>query len=310
VDVTVTTADGTSAIVGADQFTYDPDLIAPTTTAGVSPAPIFNGWNKGLVTVNLSATDNSCGSGVKNITYSASGAQTIGQTTVPGSSTSVQISNEGITTVSFFATDNANNVESTKTQVVKIDNTPPTITITTPAANAAYILKQPVTASYGCTDSLSGVATCVGTVPNGSPIDTATLGTKTFTVNATDNVGNASGQSVSYNVTYKICLQYDPTKPSGGRAYQIKIQLCDYNNVNLSQMSIVVTAIAVDGNPALAKPLGTLNPGNMFLYGPGTAPGASYIYNLDTLGLASGAHVLNFTVQGDPVAHTAAFILK
>jgi hypothetical protein len=110
--------------------------------------------------------------------------------------------------------------------------------------------------------------------------------------------------------TYKICLVYYPTKSSGGRAYQIQIQLCDYNNVNLSQASIVVTATAVDGNPALAKPLGNLNPGNKFLYGPGTSPGASYLYNLDTLGLARGSHVLNFVVQGDPVAHTAPFIVK
>jgi len=309
VDVTVTTPNGTSPTSSADQFTYDPDTTSPTTTAAVSPAPI-GGWNKGLVTVNLNATDNVCGSGVKNITYSASGAQTIGPTTVPVSSTSVQISNEGITTVSFFATDNANNVESTKTQVVRIDNTPPTITIITPAAGAAYILHEPVTANYGCTDSASGLATCIGTVVNGTPIDTASLGTKTFTVNATDNVGNASSQSVTYYVTYKICLQYDPAKPSGGRAYQIKIQLCDYNNVNLSDMSITVTATAVDGNPALLKALGTLNPGNVFLYGPGTAPGASYTYNLDTLGLPSGMHVLNFVVQGDLVSHTAPFIFK
>ena len=56
--------------------------------------------------------------------------------------------------------------------------------------------------------------------------------------------------------------------------------------------------------------IGSLNPGNKFLYGPGTAPGASYLYNLDTLGLSSGAHVLNFTVQGDPIPHTVPFKLK
>jgi hypothetical protein len=310
VDVTVTTANGTSATSSADQFTYDPDTIAPSTTAGLSPSPTPSGWGNGPVTVSLNATDNTCGSGVKNITYSAAGAQSIPSTTVAGSSASVVISNEGVTTVSFYATDNANNIESVKSQVVRIDNTPPTITITTPANGAAYILQQPVTASYDCVDPLSGVATCVGTVPNGAAIDTGSIGSKTFVVNATDNVGNASSKSAAYNVTYKICLLYDPTKPSGGRAYQIKIQLCDYNNVNLSQIGIVVTATAVDGNPALAKPLGNLNPGNKFLYGPGTSPGASYLYNLDTLGLANGSHVLNFVVQGDPVAHTAPFIVK
>jgi hypothetical protein len=147
-------------------------------------------------------------------------------------------------------------------------------------------------------------------VASGSPIDTATVGTKTFIVNATDNVANASSQSVSYAVTYRICLQYDPTKALTGRAYAIKLQLCDANNVNVSQLAIAVTATGVDGNPALAIPLGSLNPGNRFLYGPGTAPGASYLYNLDTQPLRAGAHVLDFVVQGDPIAHTAPFVLK
>lgn len=74
--------------------------------------------------------------------------------------------------------------------------------------------------------------------------------------------------------------------------------------------SITLTATAIDGNPVKAKPLGALNPGNKFLYGPGSAPGASYLYVLDTQGLGSGNHTLSFIVQGDPVAHSAPFTLK
>jgi hypothetical protein len=75
-------------------------------------------------------------------------------------------------------------------------------------------------------------------------------------------------------------------------------------------MSIKLVATGVDGIASKAKPLGMLNPNNVFLYGPGTAPGASYLYVLDTQGLANGSHVLNFTVQGDPIPHTIPFILK
>lgn len=46
----------------------------------------------------------------------------------------------------------------------------------------------------------SGPATCTGTVPYGVTIDTATLGSKTFTVDATDVAGNHSTQSVTYSV--------------------------------------------------------------------------------------------------------------
>jgi hypothetical protein len=192
---------------------------------------------------------------------------------------------------------------------LKVDKKAPTISITSPTATQ-YTVKQTVPASYACSDGGSGVATCAGPVASGSAIDTATVGTRTFTVNASDNVGNASSQTVTYAVTYRICLLYDPTKPSNARGYVFTLQLCDSNGVNLSRMDIAVTATAVDGVAARAKPLGTLNPGNKFLYGPSTAPGASYLYNLDTQGLANGSHVLNFTVQGDPIPHTAPFIIK
>ena len=191
----------------------------------------------------------------------------------------------------------------------RVDKKAPSIAITTPTA-AEYILNQPVAADYACSDGGSGIATCAGPVASGSAIDTASTGAKTFTVNATDHVANASALSVGYKVTYRICLQYDPNQPMSGRGLNISLQLCDYNSHNVSQQSIVVTALAVDGQPAKAIPLGSVNPGNRFLYGPGTAPGASYLYVLDSRGLAAGAHVLTFSVGGDPVTHAAPFVLK
>jgi hypothetical protein len=190
-----------------------------------------------------------------------------------------------------------------------IDKKAPSIAIIVPAATQ-YIVNQPIASNYGCADGGSGVATCAGPVANGSNIDTASVGTKTFTVNAADNVANPSSQSVNYDVTYRICLQYDPNQATNGRAKNISLQLCDYNNANVSMVSIQVTATAVDGDPAKAKPLGALNPGNLFLYGPGSAPGASYLYVLDTQGLGVGSHVLSFKVQGDPIVHSAPFTLK
>jgi hypothetical protein len=192
---------------------------------------------------------------------------------------------------------------------LKVDKKAPAISITAPTATQ-YVVKQVVPAAYTCSDGGSGVASCTGPVASGSAIDTTTVGSKTFTVNAADNVANASSQSVAYASTYRICLKYDASKPSSGRAYAFSLQLCDYNNANVSDASIAVTATGVDGVGSRARPLGTLNPDNKFLYGPGTASGASYLYNLDTQGLAKTAHVLNFTVQGDPIPHIAPFTLK
>jgi len=100
--------------------------IPPTTTAALSPLPNASGWNKSNVTGTLSATDNG-GSGVKEITYAASGAQPIPNTTVAGPSASFVISTEGRTTVTFFASDNGGNIETPKSVVINLDKTPPNI---------------------------------------------------------------------------------------------------------------------------------------------------------------------------------------
>jgi hypothetical protein len=79
------------------------------------------------------------------------------------------------------------------------DITPPTITITAPTSTI-YTLNQVVIASYTCTDPYAAIATCTGTVPNGSPIDTTTLGLADFTVKATDVLNNPASQTVAYEV--------------------------------------------------------------------------------------------------------------
>jgi hypothetical protein len=90
---------------------------------------------------------------------------------------------------------------SSKSVTIRRDATRPTATVTSPAAGATYTLNQSVTASYACSDPMSGIASCSGTTPNGLGINTSSTGTKTFTVNATDLAGNATSASVSYTVS-------------------------------------------------------------------------------------------------------------
>lgn len=104
-----------------------PDTAKPTSTAALSPQANDAGWNNGDVTVTLSATDDDGGSGVEKITYSASGAQTIAETPASGSSVDVTLDREGTTTLTYYATDKAGNVEAPKTLTVKIDKSAPTL---------------------------------------------------------------------------------------------------------------------------------------------------------------------------------------
>ena len=151
------------------------DQIAPTSTATASPGPNANGWNRTDVTVALSATDNPGGSGVRSITFSASGAQTVASTTVTGSATSVTLSAEGTTTLSFFATDNAGNQEVAKTLTVRIDKTPPEAVVQFDRAGNLQVVG---------TDALSGV-------PAAPTLSTAVVGAvQTRTSTVTDAAGN------------------------------------------------------------------------------------------------------------------------
>jgi hypothetical protein len=101
------------------------DTVKPTISASASPAPNAAGWNRTNVTVSLTATDDANGSGIKSITYSATGGQPIASTTVNGASTNVVISSDGITTLSYFATDNEGNTSDVGSITIKLDKTAP-----------------------------------------------------------------------------------------------------------------------------------------------------------------------------------------
>jgi hypothetical protein len=77
----------------------------------------------------------------------------------------------------------------------------PSVSIASPSNGGVYGQGQVVHAAFGCSDAAdgSGLASCTGTAPNGSPINT-TPGTHTFTASATDNAGQQSSQSVTYTV--------------------------------------------------------------------------------------------------------------
>jgi sugar lactone lactonase YvrE len=89
------------------------------------------------------------------------------------------------------------------TRTAAIDNAPPTIAITRPGDGESFRVGERATASYSCTDDRfgTGVASCSGPVPSGGRIDTASAGTKTFKVDATDVAGNTATLTHTYVVS-------------------------------------------------------------------------------------------------------------
>jgi alpha-tubulin suppressor-like RCC1 family protein len=208
--------ESTVATIVDDDDTAPPpppaDTVAPQTTATTTPAPNAAGWSKQNVTVNLAATD--AGSGVKEITYKVG---TVSQT-VTGASASVVVSTEGVTTVAYKAKDNAGNVESEKSVVVRIDKTLPTVTCsaTPKTLYPADHRLVPITVTVKVSDGRSGAAgfTLTSVTSNEADdapgtADGATTGDiRLFDVNTADVSGqlraerSASGHGRVYTLTY------------------------------------------------------------------------------------------------------------
>ena len=190
-------------------FLLTPDDTAPKTAVEVSPGPNAAGWNNEDVIVKLKATDEG-GSNVEGITYSATGAQPIDKRSEGGSSAQLGIEAEGETIVTYSAVDHAGNVEEPKTLTVRLDKTAPRIDIATPSDGAEYLLGEALTAGYACPDGGSVTTSCAGPVPDGAAVDTASVGQKTFAVEAADEAGNVSTEGHDYNVVYDFTGFFSP----------------------------------------------------------------------------------------------------
>ena len=204
------------------------DLAPPVSTATPSPLPNAAGWNSSNVSISLVASDGSAGSGVKQIQYGFTGAQTGGPFYVPGNVASASITVEGTTTLGYNSVDNAGNAEVVKNLIVKLDRTAPAVAgmptsgCTLSPAHHQMVQVATITAS----DPISGVAsfnvsatsdqpdsgTGGGDVPGDILINGGTVqlraeispGTKTRTytisANAIDFAGNLSAVTATCTV--------------------------------------------------------------------------------------------------------------
>jgi len=121
----------------------------------------------------------------------------------------------------------------------KVDKQAPSVTIVAPS-DKEYLLGEVVVTDYQCTDGGSGMVSCSGPVANGGTLGTSTVGTRTFTVETTDAVGNRASQSVSYRVVYRFSGFFQPvdTLPTlnavkAGQAIPIKWSLSGNHGLNI-----------------------------------------------------------------------------
>jgi hypothetical protein len=184
--VVVTTTQGTS---NSEPFTVVASGALLTIAASSSPAPNAYGWNNTSVTISYQ-----CSGGVPPV-------QCPGTRTV-----TTQGANQAVTETAVDADGNT----ATVTTLVSIDLTPPTITATaSPAPDASGWNNTPVTVTFTCADSLSGIATCP------APQTISTQGAnQVITGTAVNKAGSSATASVTLNIGTALPVITASTSPA------------------------------------------------------------------------------------------------
>ena len=94
---------------------------------------------------------------------------------------------------------------------------PPTVTITAPVDGQVLTVGAAAATAFDCTESAAGpgISSCLDGdgQPSGSPLDTATVGSHTFSVTATSSSGRTATATVSYTVAVAPAAPMAPTVP-------------------------------------------------------------------------------------------------
>ena len=191
------------------------------------------------------------------------------------------------------------------TYPLNVDTTAPVIasgpTLSPAPTSGGYALGQPVTASYSCTDSLSGIAACGSqtyATPTGStgtltsPVDTSSPGSKTYTVVAIDAAGNQTMMSVRYQVvgSYDSMIKLTP-----------QTELITYPQSTLATVTVLPSVASLHHTPKgtvqlqdASNAFATL--ATLMVQGNGTGNGVASFY---VPGLSAGIHSLVAKYSGD-----------
>ncbi len=263
------------------------DNSAPTTSI---TAPSSNAYVRGT-TVSVTANASDVGSSITEVAFYCDGSTQIGtDSTAPYEvtwDTTTTCSTDGPHSLTSVATDSAGNTTTSVVVPVTVDNTNPSVGITTPS-NGSYVRGTTVTVSASAGDNI-GVASvqffCDGatslgtdtTAPYSVSWDTTTTcstnAAHILTAVATDLAGN---QTTSANVGVAV----DNQAPIG-------VAVTSPANGSYVRQSITVTASASDNNSVSLVEF--LVDGGVFA----SDSSSPYSVQLDTTTLSDGAHTLS-----------------
>jgi VCBS repeat-containing protein len=282
-----------------------------------------------VITATVSPIAPGAGTPTGTVTFS-DGTTSLGSVNLANGQASFTLAGLGVGSHSInasYAGDGRFN-SSSSTLVQTVNKASTTTTLSSSATPSTVSQSATFTASVNAVAPGAGTPTGSVTFNDGAnalaTVSLGSNGTATFSTSSLavmshsitavyngDSNFNGSTGSLTENVQYAICAQYDQTRSvQGGATFPIKLQICDANGTNLSSQSIVLHATAILAASGVAGPVqdsGNANPDDDFRPTGGSGQNAAYIFNLSTNGLPSGTYTLQFAVQGDPVLHTVLF---
>ncbi len=207
-----------------------------------------------------------------------------------------------------------------------VDDTAPQIKISTPVKQAQYLLNSVVLADWKVSDNISffndqqdstfnpgldkrgsGIRSLVATTPSGQPINTQTVGAKSFSIIATDNLGHQNAVLITYNVVYKFDLAANLAKELKNGAFQagetipLRFTLGDANDVPTTGLKPLISLIGSSG-----KKITLSNDEAAFNEKLG-----SYEFDLDTASLGLPPDTYQLWIQpGDGTTHKITLVLR
>ncbi|HEY3016369.1 MAG TPA: hypothetical protein VGJ41_14730, partial [Nocardioides sp.] len=174
-----------------------PDRTLPNADGRFWPRANAAGWVNSDVTVTMGGGEAPNGTGVAYLEYQLSGATTTPVTRVDGDFATFTVANEGITTVSFWAVDKANNVSVKRSLTIRIDKTAPAVdTSATPPPNTAGWNNTDVTVLFSATDGGSGLTTATPRSVTLTAEGAAQVAQATFA----DKAGNSTTATYTANI--------------------------------------------------------------------------------------------------------------
>jgi Bacterial Ig-like domain (group 3)/IPT/TIG domain len=304
VDISAATATGTSDNTSSDDFTYNPVLTSVVPNNGPAAggqSVTINGFGlNGATSVSFGGTSASAFTVVDAATITATtpahagGAVNLTVTTSGGTSNAISYTSQFATTTSLASSANPSILGQSVTFTATVSPVPDGGTVDFAQDGNPIAACQSV-----AVNTSNGTATCSVTY--------ATVGSHSLVATYSGDFAYSGSTSAALvqQVTYAIEVLYDETKQNNsGSSVPIKVRLRDAFGANVSTSSIVLTVSGLSPNPAPGEP-----PTGTFTLT--TLDGeAGYLFNVKTKKYPSATYTLSFMVTGDPVTHTATFVIR